>query len=116
MDHPIEADDRQAVFVLCRSLTRPPFKQDRLERLSDRRFGYRMKRTFRDGTSAIVLSGVDLIVRLAAMVPRTRPRANVARRLTPRLSCLFTLLLYPVPAPSTHQVPTPAAVPASIVH
>jgi hypothetical protein len=71
-DHSIEAEDRSAVFALCRYLTRPPLKAERLERLSDGRLCYRMKRVFKDGTSAVVLSPVDLIARLAAMVPPPR--------------------------------------------
>lgn len=39
-------NDRQAVFALCRYLTRPPLANERLERLSDGRVGYRLQRRF----------------------------------------------------------------------
>ena len=58
-------------------LTRPPVSQGRLTELSDGKLCYRLKRTFRDGTTAVVLSPWDLIARLAALVPP--PRFHLVR-------------------------------------
>jgi hypothetical protein len=104
-DHPIEAEDRKAVFALCRYLTRPPLKAERLERLSDGKLCYRMKRVFRDGTSAVVLSPVDLIARLAAMVPP--PRFHLLR---------YSGVLAPGATARAEVVTTPSVEPPAQLH
>ncbi|MFO0613026.1 MAG: transposase [Polyangiaceae bacterium] len=56
---------------LCRYLARPPLAQERLTALADGRLRYEMK-TLGDGTYAVVLEPLELMSRLAAMVPPPR--------------------------------------------
>jgi hypothetical protein len=68
---------RMTCRKLCRYLTRPPIAQDRLELLADDRLQYTLKKTWRDGTRAIVLDPLGFIARLCAMIPP--PRVNMIR-------------------------------------
>jgi len=68
----VDALDRQRRLHLCRYLARPPMAQDRLTRRSDGKLLLRLKKPWRDGTAAVVLSPFDLIARLAAAVPPPR--------------------------------------------
>jgi len=65
----LDGQDRQQLEKLCRYIARPPIAQERLHILEDGRVRYDMKRTFKDGTKAIVLSPLDFIARLCALVP-----------------------------------------------
>ena len=65
----VDGCDRLALQKLCRYIARPPIAQDRLHILQDGRVRYDMKRIFKDGTKAIVLSPLDFIARLCALVP-----------------------------------------------
>ena len=72
-----EASDRQALEHLCRYITRPAIAN---ERLSVNRAGQvvlKLKTAWRDGTSHIVLSPMEFMQRLAALVPR--PRRHLIR-------------------------------------
>jgi hypothetical protein len=62
---------------LCKYVARPPLATERLTRLDDGRLCYRLKRRWRDGTTQIVLEPLDLVARLAALVPP--PRVNTVR-------------------------------------
>ena len=65
----VDGRDRLRLEKLCRYIRRPPIAQDRLHILKDSRVRYDMKRVFKDGTKAIVLSPLDFIARLCALVP-----------------------------------------------
>jgi hypothetical protein len=65
----VDGCDRLALQKLCRYIARPPIAQDRLHILQDGRVRYDMKRIFKDGTKAIVLSPFHFIARLCALVP-----------------------------------------------
>src|SRR5207247_10508911 len=65
----VDGRDRERLERVCRYLARPPIAQERLELRADRRVTYTMKKPWRDGTRAIVLSPMDLVARLCAMVP-----------------------------------------------
>ncbi|HVY49306.1 MAG TPA: transposase [Minicystis sp.] len=54
---------------LCRHLARPPIARERLALGADGRVVYTMKKPWRDGTRAVVMTPMDLIARLVAMVP-----------------------------------------------
>lgn len=73
----IAAHDRKSLERLARYMLRPPLAKDRLERLADGRYRIRLKRPWRDGTTHLVLDGVELVGRLAALVPP--PRAHLTR-------------------------------------
>jgi hypothetical protein len=65
----VDGRDRARLERVCRYLGRPPIAKERLDLLPDGRIRYTMKKPWRDGTRAIVLSPLDLIARLCAMVP-----------------------------------------------
>jgi hypothetical protein len=64
--------ERQRLERLCRYLLRPPLALERLEQLPDGRLKYGLRHPWRDGTTAVILEPLDLIARLAALVPAPR--------------------------------------------
>jgi hypothetical protein len=73
----VPARDRQRLERLCRYVARPPLSGERLSVLDDGRFLYRLKRRWRDGTTHMVFEPLELIEKLAALVPP--PRINLVR-------------------------------------
>lgn len=73
----IPANDRKRLEKLLRYTLRPPLSRSRLEKLQDGRYRIALKKAWNDGTSHIVLDGVELVGRLAALVPP--PRAHLTR-------------------------------------
>jgi hypothetical protein len=73
----IHENDRQGLERLARYCARPALSQQRLSREADGRVRYRMKRTFSDGRSEVLLSGQDFLIRLCALIPP--PRVHVVR-------------------------------------
>jgi len=69
---PVEGTNRAAVDRLCRYVCRPPLSTERLSLREDGQVVLGLKRRWRDGTRAIVLSPLDLIARLRALVPPPR--------------------------------------------
>jgi Putative transposase len=72
-----DADQRQGLEHLCRYFTRPAIAN---ERLSVNRAGQvvlRLKTPWRNGTTHIVMSSMEFMQRLAALVPR--PRLHLIR-------------------------------------
>jgi hypothetical protein len=72
----IPAHDRMRLERLLRYAGRPPVATERLSRLPDGRLLYRLKRRWRDGTSHVIFEPMELIAKLAALVP---PRFNLVR-------------------------------------
>ena len=68
----IKADDRDGLERVCRYVLRPAFATDRFEQLADGRIVYKMRRAWADGTSHVVLDPLELIGKLAALVPQPR--------------------------------------------
>jgi hypothetical protein len=84
----VPARDRRRLERLCRYAARPPLSSERLSRREDGRVQYRLRHRWRDGTTHILFEGVELIERLAALVPP--PRFNTVRYhgiLAPAASC-----------------------------
>jgi hypothetical protein len=73
----IPAHDRMRLERLIRYMGRPPIALERLKPLSDGRLLYRLKKQWRDGTSKIIFQPLELMERLAALVPA--PRFNMIR-------------------------------------
>ena len=93
-DVALPAHARHKIERLCRYAARPPLASQRLSRMSDGRLLYRLKRRWRDGTEAIVFEPLELVEKLAALVPPPRfhmvryhgvlaPRARNRSRITP---------------------------------
>jgi len=60
-----------------RYCARPPLAIERLEPLADGRLLYRFKRPWRNGTTHMVLAPLELLEKLAALVPR--PKTHLVR-------------------------------------
>jgi hypothetical protein len=80
--------DRRRLEKLCRYIARPPVSTERLSQLPDGRLLYRLKRRWRDGTTHVVFERIELVEKLAAIVPP--PRIHMVRYfgvLAPRAEC-----------------------------
>jgi hypothetical protein len=68
---------RKELERLCRYITRPAIANERLKRNPAGRVVLQLKSPWRDGTTRIVMSPLELMQRLAALVPR--PRLHLIR-------------------------------------
>ena len=66
------ADQRKELEHLCRYITRPAIANERLKRNRAGDVVLQLKSTFKDGTTHIVMSPLEFMQRLAALVPRPR--------------------------------------------
>jgi hypothetical protein len=73
----IEAGDDAGLERLCRYVARPPLATGRLARIDDERLSFQLKTPWADGTTHLILSPLELIEKLAALVPP--PRLNLVR-------------------------------------
>ncbi|NDH53127.1 MAG: hypothetical protein EBY24_14290, partial [Betaproteobacteria bacterium] len=71
------ADDRQALEQLCRYITRPALANDRVQCNAAGQVVLKLKTAWRDGTTHLVMSPLEFMQRLAALVPR--PRLHLIR-------------------------------------
>jgi Putative transposase len=98
----IPAHDRMKLERFCRYAARPAVATERLSELPDGRLLYRLKRPWRNGTTAVIFEPQDLLAKLAALVPA--PRVHLVR---------FHGILGPAAAWRPLIVPTAAAVASS---
>jgi hypothetical protein len=68
----VGATDRRRLEELVAYMTRPPLATSRLSVNENGDLVYAMKRVFSDGTRAVILSPMELIEKLCAMVPPAR--------------------------------------------
>ncbi len=68
----IEADDRVGLERLLRYCARPPFALERLEAIDAHRLIYRLTKPRPDGRTGLILSPLELIGRLVALIPPPR--------------------------------------------
>ena len=71
------ADDRQALEQLCRYITRPALANERVQCNAAGQVVLKLKTAWHDGTTHIVMSPLEFMQRLAALVPR--PRLHLIR-------------------------------------
>jgi hypothetical protein len=71
------AEEREKLEHMVRYIARPPVAMDRLHRRNDGLITYRLKKKYRDGTEQLLFSPLELMEKLAALVPR--PRAHITR-------------------------------------
>ena len=71
------AQERQKLQRLWRYVARPPLALERLSRDGDGLVVHELKRPFRDATTECLFEPLDLLARLAALVPR--PRSHLIR-------------------------------------
>jgi hypothetical protein len=70
-------NQRKKLEQLCRHITRPAIANERLKLNSTGDVVLRLKSPYQDGTTHIVMSPLEFMQRLAALVPR--PRLNLIR-------------------------------------
>ena len=73
----VAAGDRAALERLCKYVARPPLAVGRLTQVSDELLSFRLKTPWSDGTCAILLSPLELVEKISALVPP--PRRNLVR-------------------------------------
>jgi len=73
----ISRGDRLRLEHLSRYLLRPALATERLELLEDGLYRYELKRSWADGTRAFLFEPLELVEKLAALIPI--PRANLIR-------------------------------------
>jgi hypothetical protein len=73
----IVSNQRERLERLCRDVSRPPVASERLALTASGQVRYTLKTPYRDGTTHIVLEPLDLMARLAALVPT--PRMHLTR-------------------------------------
>jgi hypothetical protein len=71
------ADQRAELEHLCRYITRPAIANERLKRNRAGQVVLQLKSPYKDGTTNIVMSPMEFMKRLAALVPR--PRLHLIR-------------------------------------
>jgi len=69
--------ERDKIEKLCRYIARPPVAIERLTINPNGQVVYKLKRPYNDGTTHIVMTPLQLLERLAAIVPR--PRVHLTR-------------------------------------
>jgi len=73
----VPSRDRLRLERLLRYASRGPISNERLSLLPDSRLCYKLKRRWEDGTKAVIYEPMELMERLAALVPP--PRFNIVR-------------------------------------
>jgi len=73
----LPAGARRQLERLCRYVARPAIATERLSLLPDGRVMYELRHRWRDGTTHVVLEPLELLEKLAALVPP--PRFNLVR-------------------------------------
>ncbi|HEY5645241.1 MAG TPA: transposase, partial [Pseudomonadales bacterium] len=68
----VPPNDRRRLERLCRYAGRPPVATERLSELGDGRLLYELRHRWKDGTTHVVFEPLELIDRLAALVPPPR--------------------------------------------
>ena len=71
------ADDRRALEQLCRYITRPALANERVQTNAAGQVVLKLETPWRDGTTHLVMSPLEFMQRLAALVPR--PRLHLIR-------------------------------------
>jgi hypothetical protein len=67
----VAAGDRAALERLCKYVARPPLAVGRLTQVSDDLLSFQLKTPWSDGTTAILLSPLELVEKISALVPKT---------------------------------------------
>ncbi len=74
---PVEARERKRLEQLCRTITRAALADERVQLNAAGQVELKLKTPWRDGTTHLVMSPLEFMQRLAALVPR--PRLHLIR-------------------------------------
>jgi len=107
----LAAHDRTARERLCRYIARPPISHDRLSRTPEGDVVLTFKRAWDDGTRAHVLTPLEFIARLAAIVPRPRRHLlHLHGVFAPAASLRSRVVPAPPPAPERQPLLPPSVL------
>jgi len=95
----VEAGERERLERLCRYVIRPPLAAGKLQEIDDDTLAFTLKTPWSDGTTHLLLSPLEFIEKLAALVPP--PRLNLVR---------YHGVLAPNAASREHIVPGPCPI------
>jgi len=98
---PVPAHDRNRLERLLRYLLRPPIAESRMRKLPDGRIALNLKTKWRNGATHVVFDPVDLIGKIAAIIPR--PHINLIIYhgvLAPRAKWRKRAVVYGRPVPT----------------
>lgn len=73
----IGGGDKAGLERLCNYVARPPLAAGSLQQISAEEYSFKLKTPWRDGTTHLIFSPIELIEKLAALVPP--PRVNLVR-------------------------------------
>jgi len=73
------ADDRQALEHPCRHITRPALANERVQTNAAGPVVLKLKTAWRDGTTHLIMSSMEFMQCVAALVPRPRLQLTQAR-------------------------------------
>ena len=73
----VHQNDRDSLERLCRYAARGPLALERLKRRDDGKLEYRLKKPLRGGATTLVMTPVQLLKRLVALVPK--PKVHLTR-------------------------------------
>jgi hypothetical protein len=107
----MKAADRKGREILLRYVLRPSFAEERMTRLPDGRIAYGFRRAWDDGSSHVILTPMEMMAKLAALVPP--PRYHLVRYhgvLAPNSKRRRVIVKAP-PSPDAISRMTPTAVP-----
>jgi hypothetical protein len=103
-DVAVPARRRDQLERLCRYLLRPPLARERLTESTGGQLLYHFRRPWRDGSTALLLDPVELLARLAALVPPPRrPLLSYHGVLAPRAE--WRSAVVPPSAPADTRTP-----------
>jgi hypothetical protein len=110
------AHQRQELERLCRHITRPAIANERLKRNGAGQVVLQLKSAYRDGTTHVVMSLLEFMQRLAALVPR--PRLHLIRFhgvLAPNAKLRAAIVLSPPDSTSDHAAEHAHGAPARLL-
>ncbi|MQM39185.1 hypothetical protein KBTX_03207 [wastewater metagenome] len=105
----IGAHNRSGLERLLRYCARPPFAADRLEEIDAQRLIYPLPKPSMDGKTQIILSPLELIDRIAALVPPPRQHRHRYYGVLAPNSPLRPAVTALAPHPEAPEPETPAA-------
>jgi len=73
----VESNDRKRLEQRCRYITRPALSDERMQLNAAGHVGLKLKTPWHDGTTHLVMSPLEFMQRLTALVPR--PRLHLIR-------------------------------------
>ena len=117
-DVAVPARRRDQLERVCRYLLRPPLALERLTESSGGQLLYQFRRPWRDGSTALLLEPLELLERLAALVPPPRrPLLAYHGVLAPHARWRSAIVPKPSPADARAAAPVPRRWPwAQLLH